>query len=753
MIMFSRLLTRSPRLKKSLWQSRGIWIAVPIASAIVLGLRWSGALQFIELQAYDWLMRLRPALPKDERIVIVGINEADVAQLKTATPSDARLATLLNRLKAMNPVAIGLDLYRDQPVPPGYEQLTSVFATTPNLIGIEKVAGTVGIDTVNPPPELKKRGQVGANDLPVDTDKVIRRGLLYLKNGKETVYSFGFYLALIYLDKQGIVVEEIPDSPAFRLGKGVFRPLDSNEGSYVRTDANGFQFLINYRGRRGHYDQVSMMDILENRVSPTWGKDKIILIGKVGESFKDVYFTPYSNVGGLSESMPGVEIHANIISQIMGIAEAHQPLIIGYSELSETIIVIAWSLTGAMVAWQFRYGGKQFKIQLLRWWAIAGCIVFLIAINYGAFLTGLWLPMIPSLLAFGGSIMLITAYMAFTGIKVRQTFGRYLTDQVVANLLENPEGLKLGGDRREVTLLTSDLRGFTARSEHLSPEEVVKVLNFYFSYMVDVITKYQGTIDEYMGDGILVLFGAPIAQPDDPQRAIACAIEMQLALTAVNEQVRDWGLEPLEMGIGINTGEMVVGNIGSEKRAKYGVVGNQVNLTYRIESFSTGGQILISERTFQAVANAVDIKSTQSVKAKGIEEPILIYEVQGIKAPYHLSLPVEAIVYRDLAMPVLLSYVCLEGKHIDEQVRQARLLRLSQKEGLIESLDSPAFVPPALTNIKITFMPDNPERHLNEDLYAKILDKDCDHPNGFFVRFSSPPPKIQAYLDGLYASA
>ncbi len=751
--MFASARSLLPRLKKFFWQSRGIWIAAPTASVLVLGLRWSGALQFMELQSYDWLMRLRPPFLRDEKIVIVGIDESDVAKLKTATPSDALLAELLNRLKAMEPVAIGLDLYRDQPVPPGQAELTDVFAQTPNLIGISKVVGEAGIDVVEPPPELKKRNQVGFNDLPVDTDKVIRRGLLYLNNGQETVYSFGFYLALMYLDELGISVEDIPNSSAFRLDKGFFRPLDTNEGSYIRTDANGFQFLINYRGRKQHFDQVSMVDILDNRVPATWAKDKIVLIGKVGESFKDVYFTPYSDIGGLSESMPGVEIHANIISQIIDIALSKQPLIVGYSELAESLKIIFLAIVGAIVSWQFRHGGKNLKIQILRWSVISGCLCFLLGISYYAFLRGIWLPVIPSLFAFGSSAMLITGYMAFTGVKVRQTFGRYLTDQVVASLLENPEGLKLGGDRRVITLLTSDLRGFTARAEGLSPEDVIKVLNFYFGYMADTITKYEGTIDEFMGDGILVLFGAPTSQDNDPQRAVACAIEMQLSLKTVNKQVKEWGLEPLEMGIGINTGEMVVGNIGSEKRTKYGVVGSQVNLTYRIESFSTGGQILISERTFQAVESSVEINSFRSVKAKGIEEPILIYEVKGINEPYNLHLEVEEAIYRDLTKPVLLSYVCLDGKQIDDHIRQGRLIRLSQKEGIIESLDSPTFVPSALTNIKINFSHHNPELDSTDEVYAKVLDKPSQTPNSFYINFSSPPPKVAEFLKNLYQTA
>jgi adenylate cyclase len=137
----------------------------------------------------------------------------------------------------------------------------------------------------------------------------------------------------------------------------------------------------------------------------------------------------------------------------------------------------------------------------------------------------------------------------------------------------------------------------------LSPEEVIKIINLYLGYMTDVITKYQGTIDEFMGDGILVLFGAPTAREDDAERAVACAIAMQLTMSTINDKMKELNLPPLAMGIGINTGEVVVGNIGSETRCKYGVVGSQVNLTYRIESYTTGGQIFISEATLKEVGS------------------------------------------------------------------------------------------------------------------------------------------------------
>ena len=177
---------------------------------------------------------------------------------------------------------------------------------------------------------------------------------------------------------------------------------------------------------------------------------------------------------------------------------------------------------------------------------------------------------------------------------IEQTFGRYMSSEIADSLLKSAEGLDFGGQKKTVTIMMSDLRGFAAFSDSLPPETIVTLLNNYLSEMTTVIQKYNGTIDEFIGDAILTIFGAPFQRPDDAERAVACALEMQLAMPRVNAWNAEHGLPELEMGIGINTGEVVVGNIGSRKRAKYGVVGSNVNLAGRIEGYTIGGQILIS---------------------------------------------------------------------------------------------------------------------------------------------------------------
>jgi class 3 adenylate cyclase len=222
---------------------------------------------------------------------------------------------------------------------------------------------------------------------------------------------------------------------------------------------------------------------------------------------------------------------------------------------------------------------------------------------------------------------------------IRDTFGRYLTREVVANLLESKDGLKLGGEAREITLMMSDLRGFTALTAHMPPETVISFLNRYLARMVDILMAHRGVIDEIIGDGILAFFGAPEPMEDNALRAVACALEMQAAMAEINERNEMDGLARLEMGIAVHTGRVVVGNIGSEKRSKYGVVGSNVNFTGRMESYTVGGQVLISEATHEKVVPHVMVKEILNLQMKGIPGKVNLYDIQGMTGPYNIILP------------------------------------------------------------------------------------------------------------------
>ena len=213
---------------------------------------------------------------------------------------------------------------------------------------------------------------------------------------------------------------------------------------------------------------------------------------------------------------------------------------------------------------------------------------------------------------------------------ITRIFGRYLSESVVERLLETPDGLRLGGERRVVTVLMSDLRGFTPIVERLPPERVVSLLNIHLGAMTDVVLRHGGTIDEFIGDAILAIFGAPLAQADDARRALACAVEMQQAMEGVNERARALSLPEMQMGVGVHTGEVVVGNIGSERRTKYGVVGAAINLASRIQGFTLGGQVLASAETVHAAGASVQAGARFTVHPKGVREPVAIAEILGV---------------------------------------------------------------------------------------------------------------------------
>ncbi|WP_041781416.1 CHASE2 domain-containing protein [Allocoleopsis franciscana] len=734
------------KLRQQLWQWRGVLIAAPSVAALLIGLRSAGLLQGLELAALDQFFRLRSKESVDSRIVIVGINEADIQKAGHWPLSDAKLAKLLETLKQQQPRAIGLDLYRDLPVEPGHQELIKVFASTPNLIGIQKVVGNSYGLAVNPPPTLSKFGQVGANDFVVDTDGKIRRSLLTLKDKSgKTIPSLATRLALTYLETKGIKLEIIDETKQkYKLGKATFTPFNAHDGGYFFADAGGYQILSNFRNLRQGFRTLSMTDVLQGRVPVNSVRDRIVLIGVTGESVRDSFYTPYSSrqVSQAATSFAGVEIHADVVSQILSAALEGRPLIKVWSEPMEWLWIFGWAVVGATLSWIRRYRDgvtQRSPLTVVSIFFAGGGLVYG---NYLAFLQGWWIPVVPPVLALAGSTIAISSYVAYTATGMRQTFGRYLTDEVVANLLETPEGLQLGGEKRKVTILMSDLRGFSALSERVSSETAVEVINFYLEVMTEVISDYHGTINEIMGDGILVMFGAPIAREDDSQRAIACAIAMQLAMDKVNNKAQQMNLPSLDMGIGINTGEVLVGNIGSKKRAKYTVMGSPVNLAARIESYTVGGQILVSKDTLKEVGSIVRVDETLQIQPKGFQEPITVYEIGGIGGEFNLFVPKKEEVLVVLSQAIPVQYTVLQGKYMGEKVFQGTLVKLSTGSAQICS----EYPVELLSNLKMNLVTGMEKARGLGDIYAKVVEISADSPTNFCVRFTGIPAEVAALL-------
>jgi adenylate cyclase len=331
---------------------------------------------------------------------------------------------------------------------------------------------------------------------------------------------------------------------------------------------------------------------------------------------------------------------------------------------------------------------------------------------------------------------------------VRRAFGRYVSEEVAASILQSPEGLDLGGEEREVTILMSDLRGFTALAARLAPHDVIGFLNLYLERMVDVISRYEGTIDEIIGDAILVIFGAPMPCQDHAAKAVACGLAMQLAMAEVNQRLAAKGAADLEMGIGIHSGRVIVGNIGSLRRTKYAAVGSNVNLAGRIESFTTGGQLLISESTRALIKSPLRLDGQYQVEPKGAKESLQLYEVGAIGEPFNLSLHKHTSPLVRLPQPLPIQFTVLEEKFVGRTVHQGRLLSVSDSEALIES----EFGLAPLSNLKIQLAGGDGSSPAGE-IYAKVLGPADGTPTQTRVRFTSVTPEIKTWAQRITAQA
>jgi adenylate cyclase len=324
---------------------------------------------------------------------------------------------------------------------------------------------------------------------------------------------------------------------------------------------------------------------------------------------------------------------------------------------------------------------------------------------------------------------------------IRSLFGRYLSDEVVTGLLASPEGPRLGGELRTVTLLMSDLRGFTPITEGLAPDRVLRLLNSYLGAMADVILTHQGTIDEFVGDAILAIFGAPLGRPDDARRAVLCAVEMQVAIQELNRRNEAEGLPRLEMGIAIHTGEVIVGNIGSERRAKYGVVGSAVNHAGRIESFTVGGQVLISDATLREVGEGLRVGSRLAIDAKGTRERIVVYDLRGFGEARVPHAPDEAVT---LLEPLNVLCHLVVGKRVEADAFGGRFVELAVHGG---TLLTPRRLRP-LSNLKLEM---RPLGRAPVELYAKVVHVAAE--SSVTVRFTSLPTDVEAWLRGTIEAA
>ena len=393
-------------------------------------------------------------------------------------------------------------------------------------------------------------------------------------------------------------------------------------GNYeLPTDELG-RFLVNYRGPSHTFPYYSMADILAKRFKPGTFKNKIVLAGATAVGIYDMRTTPFET------NYPGLEVHANLIDSILRHDFLVRPQWTILLDLA--MMIVAAVILGLVLPKISAMVGVVFGLGLLL--AEGG-------LNYLFFTKGIWLNLIfPSMTI----ILVYTGITAFRYMteerekkKIKGAFQTYLHPSVVNEVLKNPDMLKLGGQKKVLTVLFSDIKGFTTISENMDPEALVALLNEYLTAMTDLVFKYDGLLDKYEGDAVMAVWGAPLDLPDHPLKACRTGLSMLEELDRLREK---WAQENptiprIDIRIGLNTGVMVVGNIGSETRFDYTVIGDEVNLGSRLEGASKeyGTNIIISETTYEHVKEVMLCRELDLVAVKGKTRPVRIYELIGEK--------------------------------------------------------------------------------------------------------------------------
>ncbi|MEH2057442.1 MAG: CHASE2 domain-containing protein [Nostoc sp.] len=397
------------RLQAFIQRTRSVLVITPSVALTVMVGQSLGLFNLPEWKIRDEWVRQRSSQAIADQIVIVTIDERDIQSVQKWPIPDWALARLLEKIRSQQPRAIGLDLYRDLPEGSGHEQLVQVFRNTPNLIGVEKITG----ERVNPPPELKKKDQVGLADLVLDGDRFVRRALLTAEDAKEkNILKPGLatLVALKYLEAEKISLETIdPKQQKFRLGKEIYLPLQNQEAGYTDADLGGYQILLNWYGTEAAFRTVAMRDVLAGKIPADLMRDRMVFIGSVASSTNDFFSTPFSSWISAQKPTPGVLIHANIAHQLVQGAKTGKAGLKGVSGTFLSLWIVFWSLIGSTGSWWLASARTRRQIpggKIL--WATVGITGAIIAGGYGMFLYGVLIPITPDLAAFIGSVIATT---------------------------------------------------------------------------------------------------------------------------------------------------------------------------------------------------------------------------------------------------------------------------------------------------------------------------------------------------------
>ncbi len=600
----------------------------------------------MEYKLLDWRFHIRGPVPEEQMqenpIIIVSIDDQSYDGIGEVWPwSREKYAHLISNLNKAGAKVIGIDVVMDIPrydKPEGDDALADTLKKYHNVVLIGKVEGnkksTALFSTVRPLKKFLDTGvSWGLGSLAVDADGIYRRYYPY----QFDMPSFSLSIASKYWD---IDPDEFIDMD--KELNSDFLTIPYYEMKDILIDYAGPAYSFRYFSfadviddstydLKEDYDLDYFEDLLEEGVF----KDKIVLVGATIEELHDLFPTPYltrerknSNTGKVERDeieMPGVEIHANALRNFL-----NKKFFSQFNGNLQMWILILISLTIFLVTWLGRV-----------WYGLLTYAVFTLAYIYAS----IWaftnqmvvLEMLPAILAFSmvfGSTTL-TGYILSLKEKrqIRGAFAHYVPADVVNELINNPDKLTLGGEERYMTVIFSDVESFTSVSEKLTPHELVELLNEYLTAMTDIILEHRGIIDKYEGDAIMAEFGAPVYYPNHAQMACKAALRMQEKLKEMRKVWKEQGRSELKARVGINSGNMVVGNMGSRDVFDYTVMGDSVNLGSRLEGANKqyGTYIMLSEYTYEWIKDDFYARPLDLLRVKGKEKPVEVYELMAEK--------------------------------------------------------------------------------------------------------------------------
>jgi adenylate cyclase len=588
----------------------------------------------------------RPDAGDDPRVVIVQVSERDIQELGYPL-SDEILARALRALVAAGARAVGVDLYRDRPVPPGAEALERVVLESPHVVLVEKVGGD-GEDSVRAPAFAVGSGQVGFSDVAADADGRLRRALLMMHHGGVGGLSLAARLAFQYLAAEQLSPRwERSEAggdpiPTLRLGEAPVPRARADDGSYVRADVGGYQILLAHPRGRTRFATLGLGELLAGRVAPEQVRDRVVIVGTVAASVPDRHETPFGEIAG-------VEYHAAVVSELLDRALARTPPVRFLGDASEAALVVLCAVLGAAL-----------PVRLRSPWGLAAGMPILLALlalgSFGLFRAGWWwLPSVPGVLACGGAGAVSLAFVSWAERQDRQRvldlFGRFLAPRVADSIWKARDSFLDGGRPRArvatITVMMTDLVGYTSVSERFDAPQLVEWIDEYLEAMAQLVGVHGGVVDDYAGDGIKADFGVPIPRGTDAEicadavAAVECALAMEGEVERLNRRWATRGFPPARVRVGLHTGPAVVGVIGGSQRLKFTSMGDTVNTAARLESYRSEEfrgeearlRVLVSAETFRRLGGRYEAEALGNVVLKGKAEPVPVHRIRGRAKP------------------------------------------------------------------------------------------------------------------------